>query len=227
MDLPHPIHNSTTPSGTGTPLFFNLRAHYQKSLGHTANQRLELRFAQNTSNQKWMIAGREISGTGSPWEYSNLQSKALFNIYLALHLLRFSLLRCSMEGAALLFSAVILNDEEPLCLYGLMLSPSTNEWWSAVPPASFAPVQEFSRFESFLWSRASKMGAKRLRTIDDYREICGLKALQRKGVIHYYYGVVGTLRTSVPLVTVWLLWYELNIPASHKRKYHNESTMRT
>ena len=95
-----PIHNSTAPSGTGTPLFFNLQAHYQKSLGCSANQRQELGFARNTQNQKWMILGREISSARSPREYSNLQSKALFYIYLALHLLHFSLPRCYMEGAA-------------------------------------------------------------------------------------------------------------------------------
>lgn len=57
--------------------FFNLRAHYQKSLGRTANQRQELGFARNTRNQKWMIPGREISSATSPREYGNLQSKAL------------------------------------------------------------------------------------------------------------------------------------------------------
>lgn len=82
--------------------FFNLQAHYQKSLGRAANQRQELGFARNSRNQKWMIPGREISSARSPREYSNLQSKALFNIYLAMHLLRFSPYRCRMEGAALL-----------------------------------------------------------------------------------------------------------------------------
>lgn len=54
-----------------------------------------------------MIPGREISSARSPREYSNLQSKALFNIYLALHLLRFSLLRCCIEGTALLFGSYL------------------------------------------------------------------------------------------------------------------------
>lgn len=87
--------------------FFNLWAHYLKSLGHTANQRQELGFAWNTRNQKWMIPGRDISSTRSPREYCNLQSKALFNIYLALHLLHFSLLRGFMEGAVLLFGTYL------------------------------------------------------------------------------------------------------------------------
>lgn len=39
-----PIHNSTAPSGTSSPLFcFNLRAHCQRSQGCTANQRPRIR----------------------------------------------------------------------------------------------------------------------------------------------------------------------------------------
>lgn len=78
MDPPPPKPSITQQHLLGHALhFFNLRAHYQKSLGHIANQRQELGLARNTCNQKWMIPGREISSARSPREYSNLQSKAL------------------------------------------------------------------------------------------------------------------------------------------------------
>lgn len=138
-----------------------------------------------------------------------------------MHLLRFS---CWGAGwMRLSLSAVTWNDEDPLCLYALMLSPSTYERWSTAPAASCTPVQESSRLESCLWSRASKVASEKRSTIADYREICGLKALLKKTSAQLSLQCGWNIE-DINAVTEMLMRYRLNLLANHTSKDHSGVT---